>query len=174
MPTPEKERLVEELSRKLSENEVTILADYTGINVQAVTELRDEFRKASIEYRIYKNTLARLAAEKSGLEDLKQYMEGPTGYVFADVPVIPAKILMDFIKSNPTMRIKCGLLSGKIFDEPQMKEIASLPPKEVLVARVLGQLLAPLSGLVTVLNGPIRNLVYALDDMRRKKEAAQS
>ncbi len=172
MPRPEKEKLVEELSEKLSQSEVTILADYTGINVQAATQLRDEFRKASVEYRIYKNTLARLAATKSGLEPLHEYMNGPTGYVFSDDPVSPAKTLAAFIKSNPSMKIKCAILSGKLIDQAQVKAIASLPPKDVLVAQLLGQLMAPVSGMVNVLAGPIRNLVYALEDLRKKKEAA--
>jgi large subunit ribosomal protein L10 len=172
MPTPEKERLVEELSRKLSESEVTILADYTGISVQAVTQLREEFRKASIEYRIFKNTLARIAAKKSGFENLLEFIEGPTGYVFSDDPVAPAKALVDFIKSNPTMKIRCAVMNGKLVDVSEVRAIASLPPKEVLVAQLLGQLLSPISGLANVLNGPIRNLIYALEDLRKKKEAA--
>lgn len=172
MPTPEKEKLVEELAKKLTENEVTILADYTGVNVQAVTRLREELRKASIEYRIYKNTLARIAAKQSGFEDILEFIEGPTGYVFSDELVVPAKTLVEFIKSNPTMRIKCCILTGKLLDEAQTRAIANLPPREVLVAQLLGQLLAPMSGLVNVLNGPIRSLVYVLEDLRRKKEAA--
>lgn len=172
MARPEKEKLVKELSEKLSKRDVTILADYTGINVQAVTELRNEFRKESIEYRIYKNTLARLAAQKSGLETLLEYMDGPTGYVFSDDPVAPARILADFIRNNPSMRIKCAVLNGELIDEAQVKAIASLPPKDVLLAQLLGQLMSPVAGLVNVLSGPIRNLVYALEDLRRKKEAA--
>ena len=172
MPRPEKEKLVEELTEKLSRSEITILADYTGINVQAVTQLRDEFRKSSVEYRIYKNTLARLAATNSGLEPLLEHLTGPTGYIFSDDPVAPAKILADFIKSNPSMSIKCAVLKGELIDESQVKSIASLPPREILLAQLLGQLMAPASGLVNVLSGPIRNLVYVLEDLRKKKEAA--
>jgi len=172
MPTPGKEQLVEELSKKLAESEVTILADYTGINVKAVTQLREEFRKASIEYRIYKNTLARIAAKKSGVENILEFIEGPTGYVFSDDPVVPAKTLVEFIKSNPSMKIKCCVLEGRLLDESEVRAIAYLPQKEVLMAQLLGQLMAPVSGLANVLNGPIRNLIYALEDLRKKKEAA--
>jgi large subunit ribosomal protein L10 len=172
MPTTEKEQLVEELSKKLAENEVVILADYTGINVQAVTQLREEFRKASVEYRIYKNTLARIAAKKSGVENILEFIEGPTGYVFSDDPVVPAKTLVEFIKANPSMKIKCCVLKGRLLDESEVKAIASLPQKEVLIAQLLGQLMAPISGLVNVLNGSIRNLMYALEDLKKKKEAA--
>ena len=172
MPTPEKEKLVEELSKRFSESDVTILTDYTGINVQAVTQLRDEFRKGSVEYRIFKNTLARIAAKNSGFENLLEFIEGPTGYVFSDEPVTPAKTLVDFIKSNPSMRIKCAILNRELLDESQVRAIASLPPKEVLIGQLLGQFMAPVSGLVNVLTGPIRNFIYALEDLRKKKEAA--
>ena len=172
MARPEKEKLVQELSDKLSDREFTILADYTGIDVQAVTQLRSDFRAESIEYLIYKNTLARIAARNSGLEKLVEYLDGPTGYVFSDEPVAPSKILGEFIKNNPSMKIKCAILSGEIIDESQVKAMASLPPKDVLLAQLLGQLMAPVSGLVNVLSGPVRNLVYALDDLRKRKEAA--
>lgn len=172
MPRPEKEKLVQELSEKLSQREVTILADYTGINVQAITDLRSEFRKAAIEYRIYKNTLACLAAKKSGLEPLIEHLEGPTGYVFSDDPVAPARILADFIKSNPTMRIKCAVLNGELIDASQVKAIANLPTKEVLLAQLVGLLAAPATGLANVMAAPIRSLAYALEGLRKQKEAA--
>lgn len=172
MPRPEKEKLVEELSGKLSHNQITVLTDYTGLNVAAITSLRDQFRKASVEYRVFKNTLARIAAKECGLDRLTDFMEGPTGYVFADNPVTPAKVLADFIKSNPNMKIKCGVINGKVIEALQVQALATLPPKEVLLARLLGQMNAPITGLVTVLNGPIRKLVYALEELRKKKEAA--
>ena len=172
MARPEKEKLVEELSQKLSQWDCTILVDYTGIVVQAVTDLRSEFRKESIEYSIYKNTLARLAAKKSGVEPLLEHLEGPTGYVFSDDPVAPAKILTDFIKNNPSMKIKCAVLEGKVIDEAQVKAIASLPPKEILLGQLVGQFNSPATSMVNVLAAPIRNLAYALEDLRKKKEAA--
>lgn len=172
MARPEKEKLVEELSEKLSQRNFTILADYTGISVQAVTELRSDFRKESIEYRIYKNTLARLAAQKSGLEQLLDHLEGPTGYVFSEDPVTPAKILTDFIKNNPSMKIKCAVLRGRLIDESQVKAIANLPPIEILLGQLVGQFNSPATSMVNVLAAPIRNLAYALEDLRKKKEAA--
>jgi len=172
MARPEKEKLVEELSEKLSQRNFVILADYTGISVQAVTQLRSDFRKDSIEYRIYKNTLARLAAKKSGLEQMLEHLEGPTGYVFSDDPVAPAKILTDFIKNNPSMRIKCAVLGGKLIDESQVKAIANLPPKEILLGQLVGLFNSPATSMVNVLAAPIRKLAYALEDLRKKKEAA--
>ncbi len=172
MPTPEKEKLVEELTEKLSQRQMAILTDYTGINVQAITGLRDEFRKASVEYRIFKNTLARIAAGKAKIEGLLEFLDGPTGYVFSDDPVAPAKVLADFIKGHPSMKIKCGIMNGTLISVDQVRAIAALPPREVLLAQLAGQLNAPISGLVNVLAGPVRSLVNALEALRKQKEAA--
>jgi large subunit ribosomal protein L10 len=172
MPTPEKEKLVAELTEKLSQRQMAILTDYTGINVQAVTGLRNEFRKASVEYRIFKNTLARIAADKAGLEGLAEFLDGPTGYAFSDDPVAPAKVLADFIKSNPSMRIKCGIMNGRLISVDQVRAIAALPPRDVLLAQLARQIKAPISGLVNVLAGPARNLVNVLEALRKQKEAA--
>jgi len=151
---------------------MAILTDYTGINVQAVTGLRDEFRKASVEYRIFKNTLARIAAGNAGLEGLVKFLDGPTGYIFSDDPVAPAKVLVDFIKSNPSMKIKCGVMNGTLISTDQVRAIAALPPRDVLLALLAGQVKAPIAGLVNVLAGPVRSLVNALDALRKQKEAA--
>jgi large subunit ribosomal protein L10 len=172
MATPEKEKLVQDLSEKLSQSEVTIMVDYTGVTVQAVTKLRAEFRKASVEYRIYKNTLARIAAKNSNLEPATKFMDGPTGYVFSNEPVAPAKLLVDFIKANPTMAVKCAILDGKLVDAAQVKAIASLPPRESLLGQFAGQLNSPATSMANVLAAPIRKLAYALEDLRKKKEAA--
>lgn len=172
MPRPEKEKTVEELAHKLTQSRTTILTDYMGLNVQAMTELREQFREAGIEYKVFKNTLARIAVSKSGLENLLGYIEGPTGYAFSEDPVVPAKLLVDFSKANPQMNIKCALIMGQVYDGAKARSIASLPPREVLLSQLFGQMQAPITGLAIVLNGPIRKLVYALEDLRRKKEAA--
>ena len=172
MPRPEKVKIVEELSEKLSNRPVSILTDYTGLNVLATNDLRKQFRNASIEYRVFKNTLARIAARNVNLESLLEFIEGPTGYVFSDDPVTPAKLLVDFIKSNKNLKIKCALMNGELLGEEQVRAIAGLPPRELLLAQLLGQMNAPIAGLVNVLVGPIRNLVCALEDLRKKKEAA--
>lgn len=172
MARPEKEKLVQDLLEKLAQRRVAILTDYTGINVAAITHLRNEFRKNDVEYRVFKNTLARIAANRSGFESLLEFMEGPTGYVFSDDPVTAAKILADFTKANPTMKVKGGLLNGRFIDAAEVQLIASLPPREVLLAQLVGQIQAPISGLVNVLNGPLRKFVYGLEAVRKQKEAA--
>jgi large subunit ribosomal protein L10 len=172
MARPEKEKLVEELSQKLSQNEMSILTEYTGLTVLALTQIREQLRKASIEYRVFKNTLARIAAKNNGLEGVLEFIERPTGYVFSNDPVKASKILADFIRTNPNMKIKCGLLKGRVLKPAQVQALATLPPREILIGQLLGQMQAPISGLVNVLNGPVRNLVHVLDELRKKKEAA--
>ena len=172
MARPEKEKLVEELAQRLSESHISILTGYTGLNVQAMTELRNQLRKASVDYRVFKNTLARIAAKSAGVEDLLEHIEGATGYAFSDDPVASAKALADFGKANPNMKIKCALIKGTVYEAAQVQAIANLPPREILLAQLLGQMNAPITGLVNVCTGPIRKLVYAIEDLRKKKEAA--
>jgi large subunit ribosomal protein L10 len=172
MPRPEKVKVVEELSEKLSSSPVSILTDYTGLKVQATTDLRKQLRDASVEYRVFKNTLARIAVRNVKLEKLLEFIEGPTGYAFSDDPLTPAKLLSDFMKSNPNLKIKCALMNGRVLDADQVRAIANLPPREVLLAQLLGQMKAPITGLVNVLIGPMRSLACALEELRKKKEAA--
>lgn len=172
MARPEKEQLVEELCQRLSDNQIAILTEYTGLNVQAMTDLRNQCRKASVDYRIFKNSLARIAIKKSGFDDVLELVEGPTGYAFSNDAVTAAKVLADFSKANPNMKVKCAVLNGKLVNASGIQAIASLPPREVLLAMLFGQMKAPITGLVNVLSGPIRKLVYAIEDLRKKREAA--
>jgi large subunit ribosomal protein L10 len=174
MARPEKEKLVEELTQRLSDSQISILTQYTGLNVQAMTDLRNHLRKVSVDYRVFKNTLARIAAKNTGLEGIVQFIEGPTGYAFSNDPAASAKALVDFSKTNPNMKIKCAVLKGRVVEGVRVQALATLPPREVLLALVLGQMKAPMTGLVNVLSGPVRKLVYAIEDLRKKKEAGQA
>jgi large subunit ribosomal protein L10 len=174
MARPEKEKLVEELTKRLTESQISILTGYLGLNVQAMTDLRNQLRKAGVDYRVFKNTLARIAAKSTNLEGVLPYIEGPTGYAFSNDPVVSAKALVNFNKANPNMKIKCAILAGRVVEGARVQAIATLPPREVLLAQLLGQMNAPITGLVNVLSGPIRNLVYAVEELRKKKEAAEA
>lgn len=173
--TPEKEAIVAELKEKLSNTKGAVLANYRSINVSLDTKLRRKLREAGIEYRVVKNTLTRIAAKEAGIIGMEQYLEGPTVIAMSAVdPVAPAKILADFIRENKlqTLEIKAGLVEGKVIDADSVKALASLPPREVLIARLLGTLQAPITGFVRVLQGNISNLVYALEAVRKQKESA--
>ncbi len=173
MARPEKEAIVAELKEKLEQSKAAILTEYRGLNVAAMTELRRLMREQGLEYRVVKNTLTRFAAQELGLDDLEPYLEGPTAIAFSfEDPVAPAKVIMDFAKEHKQLEVKAGLLRGKVIQPEGVKELADLPPREVLLAQVLGGLQAPIAGLVGVLNGAPRNLVYVLEAIRKQKEEA--
>ncbi|HHW92757.1 MAG TPA: 50S ribosomal protein L10 [Firmicutes bacterium] len=173
MARPEKEAMVAELKEKLDQARAAIITDYRGLNVAALTELRRRMREQGLEYKVVKNTLTRFAARELGLDDLEPYLEGPTAIAFSyEDPVAPAKVIMGFAKEHKQLGIKAGLLRGKVIRPEGVKELADLPPREILLAQVLGGLQAPIAGLANVLNGVPRSLVYALEAIRKQKEAA--
>jgi len=173
--TTEKQQAVAELKEKLTGTKGAVLTNYRGISVAMDTKLRRKLREAGVEYRVIKNTYTRIAASEAGISGLDPYLEGPTAIAISYTdPVAPAKVISDFIKENKlqTMEIKAGLVEGKVIDDKGVKALASLPPREVLIAQMLGSMQAPLTGLVNVLQGNIRNLVYALEAVRKQKESA--
>ncbi|MGI6129643.1 MAG: 50S ribosomal protein L10 [bacterium] len=175
MARPEKEATVVELKDKFSRAQSVILTDYRGLTVAEITELRKRMREANLEYRVAKNTLTRLAASELLGEELDPYLIGPTALAFAyEDPVAPAKILTEFAKSFKALKIKGAVLENKVINADGVKELAELPPYEVLVAQLLGVLMGPIRGLATVLSGPQRNLVYALNSIREEKEKEAS
>ncbi|MDI3281140.1 MAG: 50S ribosomal protein L10 [Bacillota bacterium] len=167
-----KREVVKELQEKFASSQSVVLADYRGLNVKAMTDLRRRCREAGVEYRVVKNTLARLAARQAGLEGLEELLLGPVSLAFGyRDPVLPAKVLSEFARDHKELEIKGGVLQGKVVSYEAVKALADLPPREVLLARLVGGMQAPLSGLVAVLNGPLRQLVYALEAVRKQKEA---
>lgn len=167
----EKQLVVKELAEKLRSSKGTVLTDYRGLNVEKVTDLRNKLRAANIEYRVVKNTLLKLAADDAGITGLETYLEGPTALAISDDPVAPAKVLAEWIKANKMLEVKGGILEGKVIDSQGVTGLADLPPREVLLAMVVGTMNAPISGLVNVLHGPLRKLVYAVDAVAKQKEA---
>ena len=172
MVRPEKVAAVAEIKEKLAKSNAIILTDYRGLNVQAITELRRQMKEAGVEYKVIKNTLARFAAREAGLENIEQFLEGPTAAAFGyDDPVIPAKVIAEFAKKYKQLEVKGGLLAGKVLQKEKVKELADLPPKEILLGKVLGGMMSPISGLANVLSGTPRSLVYTLEAIRKQKEA---
>ncbi len=170
----EKERVVAELQEKFSEAASTILTDYRGLSVAESTELRKRLREAGVEYKVVKNTLGRLAAKDAGHDGLNDYLVGPTAIAFAfDDPVAPAKILAGFMKEFKKVQFKAGLLRGQLIDQDQFQELADLPSREELLAKVVGGMQAPIAGFNNVLAGMLRGLVYSVEDLRKKKEAGE-
>ena len=169
-----KKEKVKELADKIRSAKSVVLADYRGLTVEQDTEMRSALRKAGVEYKVVKNTLARFAAKENNLDGLESYLKGPTALAMSDKdPVAPAKILTEYSKKYEKLELKAGVVEGKIVDIAGIKALADLPSREVLIARVLGGFNAPLAGLVNVLNGNIRALAIALNAIAEKKAAAQ-
>lgn len=167
-----KQDLVAELAEQLKGTKAAFLADYRGLNVEKSTELRRKLRAAGAEYRIIKNTLLRLAAQGTPAACLDPQLKGPTAVtlVTAD-PVAPAKALVEFAKVNQAFELKAGMLDGKLLSAAEVKALAELPSREVLLARLLGTLNAPTSNFVGVLAAVPRSLVQVLSAVKDQKAA---
>ena len=173
--TAAKQATVAELKEKLTSAKGAVLVNYRGLTVAQDTKLRRQLREAGVDYRVVKNTMTRIAAQEAGLEGLDVYLEGPTAMAISTTdPVAPAKIITDFVKEHKlqVLEVKAGLVEGNVIDEKGVKALASLPSREVLIAKMLGSMQSPITGLVNVLQGSVRNLVYALDAVRQQKESA--
>jgi len=168
---PEKAGKVAELKDLLSSSKGAVLVDYCGLTVAEDAELRSKMREAGVKYMVAKNTFIRIAAKEAGIEGLDAYLEHNTAVAFsAEDPVAPAKILNDFSKDHKALEIKAGILDGKVIALDEVKALAELPSREELLAKLVGSMQAPISGLVNVLQGTIRNFVYTLEAVRQKKE----
>ena len=168
---PEKAGKVAELKDLLTSSKGVVLVDYCGLTVAEDTELRSKMREAGVKYMVAKNTFIRIAAQEAGIEGLDAYLEHNTAVAFsAEDPVAPAKILNDFSKDHKALEIKAGVLDGKVIGLDEVKAVAELPSREELLANLVGSMQAPISGLVNVLQGTIRNFVYTLEAVRQKKE----
>lgn len=164
--------MLEEVKTKMSSAQVTILADFSGVPVAKITDLRARMRQTGGEMKVAKNTIVGIAAKEIGVEGLDPYLVGPTIFAFGiEDPVAPAKILSEFAKEmKQGVEIKAGILEGKVIDANEVKALADLPSREVLLAKVLGGMQAPMYGFASVLAANLRNLVYVLDQVRQQKE----
>lgn len=173
---PEKQAAVASLKEQLSSAKGAVLTGYKGLTVAQDMKLRSKLREAGVTYHVAKNTMLRIAADELGLEGLDPVLNGTTALaVSADDAVAPAKVIAEFIKENKledteVLTIKAGVLDGKVIDVAEVKALAALPSREVLIAKIVGSMQAPISGLVNVLQGTIRNAVYVLEAVRAKKE----
>lgn len=168
---PEKASKVAELKDLLTASKGVVLVNYCGLTVAEDTELRAKMREAGVKYMVAKNTFIRIAAKEAGIEGLDSVLEHNTALAFsAEDPVAPAKILNDFSKDHKALELKAGILDGKVIAVEEVKALAELPSREELLAKLVGSMQAPISGLVNVLQGTIRNFVYTLEAVRQKKE----
>lgn len=169
-----KAKIVEELRDKVSRAKVGILAEFTGLNVESLTQLRRQVKEAGGELKVTKNTLLKRAAGPDSLiADLARSLSGPNALVLGyEDPVSLAKILVKFAQDKPFLKIKAGVLPGQTLSPKDVEELSKLPSREVLLAQLLGVLQAVPQGLVTVLSGVIRNFLNVLVAIRDQKEGA--
>lgn len=167
----QKKLVVAEIRTKLENAKSVVFIDYRGLTVAEVTDLRAQFRKAGVEYQVLKNTLVKIAANDLGVTALDNILEGPTAVAFSmEDPAAAAKIINEFAKKTKKTEVKAGLLEKEVLDAKGVQMLADLPPKEVLIAKIMGSMNAPITNFVGVLSATLRSLVYALDAVRKAKE----
>ena len=173
MNRAEKQVLIDELTQKLNQSQAAFLTDYRGLNVARITELRNQLREKDAEYRVVKNTLARIAARQSGNEELVDHLNGPTALalVYGD-PAAAAKALVGFAKDEDALELCGGVLGGTYLDGDGLKRLAELPSKDVMRATLLGTMNAVPGGLVNVLSGVMRQAVQVFNAIKEQKEQA--
>jgi large subunit ribosomal protein L10 len=155
-----KQQIVSEISDKLKNSVSTVVVDYRGLSVAEVTELRKQLREAGVEFKVYKNSMTRRAAEVNGLGELNAALTGPNAIAFSTEDVVaPAKILNDFAKKHEALELKAGVIEGNVATADEIKALADLPSREGL-----------LSMLLSVLQAPIRNLALVTKAVAEQKE----
>ncbi|MEA1936163.1 MAG: 50S ribosomal protein L10 [Thermodesulfobacteriota bacterium] len=165
-----KERVVADLHDKLKDVRLAVLVDYSGMNVEKITSLRNELRKSATEFRVTKNTLLGIASKGTDFDVLEEYFEGPLAIAISyEDEVEPTKALVNFAKLNEKMEIKAGILDGKFLSKEEISVLAQLPGRDVLIGKILSVLVATQASLVNVLNGVPRSFVQVLDAYRAKK-----
>jgi large subunit ribosomal protein L10 len=173
IPTAEKEKAIQELSDLIGRSKGAILTDYRGFTVAEITELRKRLREQNAEYHVVKNTLFKRALQNG--EGLHPHLEGPTAIAFAlEDPVGPAKAILDFIREKRKGEVKAGFIDGQVYTEPQVGELSKLPPRDVLIAMVIGSIQSPITSLVGTLDGIISNFVRTLQAVADKQGAQEA
>ncbi len=169
----QKKELVEELAKELADAEISFLVDYKGLTVSQVTELRAKLREAGAQMAVVKNTLMRLAVKGTGSEVLIDLFKGPNAIIISkDDPVAPAKVISDFLKTNEKIQLKGASLGGKFLSEEDVAQLAKMPSKEELLAKLVYTLNAVPTNFVNVLAGVPRSFLNVLNAVKDQKDAA--
>jgi len=172
-PRQEKIAVVDEITAKLNAADAVIITEYRGMSVGQLAALRRQLRPAGGEYKVYKNTLARFAAQNAGVSDLASLLAGPSGITFVqgDAAAV-AKSLRDVSRTNPMLVLKGGIMGGRVISAKDVEALAELPSRDVLLAKFAGALQAPLVKTAGLLQAIPRNFAYGLKALIEQKEAA--
>jgi len=169
----QKERVVEQLAQRLRDSETLMVADYRGLTMPEIDELRSRLLEAGARFTVVKNTLTKLAAEQAGTTDVLQLIEGPTAIAFLEAegdPVAVAKVLNETARAHDVLVIRGGVLEGTVVGDAEIKRLATLPPADVLRAQLAGAFFAPLTTVVGLFAAPLRDLVGVIDARIRQLE----
>ncbi|HEY9439154.1 MAG TPA: 50S ribosomal protein L10 [Streptomyces sp.] len=173
MSKTERQATVESLTELLKGSPNVFVTDFSGLNVLRMTELRRRLRGAGVEYVVVKNTLAQRAFAANGVHALDEHLAGPTGLVLSGTDAMAgAKVLTDFAREFEKPAIKIGLVDGRRVTPAQVKRLADLPPREVLLAQLAGYIQAPMAQFAGVMNGLLSQMVGALEALRAQRSAA--
>lgn len=169
----EKTDVVSKVKEMMQNSTAIFLTDYSGVNVADINDIRNQFRKEGVTYKVYKNTLFKRALEEYGKYDkLADHLIGMTGFAFTDEnPVAPAKIIKKYFDKNKKLSLKACYIEDEFFDGSKLNELAALPSKNELIAGIIGSLDAPASGIVGSINAIFRDLVSVVDEISKKKAA---
>lgn len=155
-----KQELVSEIKEKFDNSNSAVVVEYRGLTVQQVTALRRQLRDENVEFKVYKNTMTRRAAEDAGYSDLMSALVGPNAIAFSEDAVAPSRVLAKFAKKNKALVIKSGVVEGKVVDYETLKELSELPNKEGMIAMLLG-----------ALQSPLRDFAWAMKQISEQKES---
>lgn len=173
MKRSEKEQVVAEVAEVVGRSRGLFFTDFSGLTVEQATELRREFRKSGIEYKVVKNTLIQKALESvTGYDKVYDRLVGPTGVAFAfDDPVAPAKIIQKFIDKHSKLSLKACVLEKQVYDGSKLEELAKLPSRKDMMASIIGSIQSPMAGVPQVVNAVIRDLVSVIGEIEKRKAA---
>lgn len=172
MPTEKKEESIKKIEEFLSDCKIAIVTDYRGMSVTEMSQLRSRLRDSKTEYHVVKNTLASLAAERAGKEELKSLLRDPSAIAFGYGEITePAKVLINYIRSSKSsLSIKGGLLNRRVLNFEEVTTLSSLPPKEILISQIIQQMQAPISSLLAILNANLRGFIGVLQARKQQLE----
>lgn len=171
MEKQKKKEVIKDIKVKLEKSSVVILTEYKGMTMSQLSVLRKKMRPIDAEYKVLKNTLISLALKDKPYDGIDKLLTGPTAVLFGyKDQVMPTKVLTEFMKTNEKLTIKGGILDGKLIDTKIITALSKLPSREVLIAKVLGGMKAPITNLVFDLKGILSKFVYALSAIKDKKQ----